>query len=84
MREGGPIQPKPEQDQDARLQAIADYQISRQKMQIQPTPMEQGSLMNRVKGHMMLLKPKDPVKFQQWEMRLQQSQEAQQPEAQAA
>ncbi len=84
LREGAPIQPKPEQDQDARLSAIADYQISRQKMGIQPSPIEQGALMQRVQGHMMLLKPKDPNAYQQWEMRLQQSQEAQQPEAQAA
>lgn len=85
LREGAPIQPRPEQDQNARIQSITDYIGAKVQSGQQSLPNEPQNLQMRINGHLAILSKKDPNAAKQWEMKLQQMNQALAPEeAQAA
>lgn len=67
IMQGAPIQPRPEQDQNARLQSIVDFTKFQMARGIQPDPVAMAGISKRVQGHLQVLGKKNPLQAKQWE-----------------
>lgn len=62
---GGPIMPKPEQDQGARIKAIVDFIAAQHHLGRPIDPVGAMALQNRIAAHLQLLQQKNPQQAQQ-------------------